>query len=154
MGENLKGWSQAPGYGPERRSEDRGILLQPCQTAFDSKWIDKDTQDNENTDRVTSLRPGLVLIPNTARTFYVNPEHSDAMDAADLLPGDPVILAEWRETKDDNGDEQNIIGGKCLTMGTVISERLLFGSGTSSDDKAAIKAAMPRILVVAGHEPL
>lgn len=147
------GMSQAPGYGPEVSSEDRGILLQPCATAYDSKWLKSDTVDNENTSKTTRLRPGLVLVPNIARTYYVNPEHADAMDASDLLPGDPVVLSEYRETKDGAGVAQDITA-KVLTLGTVISERLLFGSGTSADDAALIKAAMSRILVVPGHEPL
>ena len=154
MGYNdQQGWSQPPGYGPSASSEDRGILYLPCETAYDAKWIEKDTVDNENSGKETRLRPGLVLVPNVARTFYVNPEHSDAMAAEDLLPGDPVVLSEYREMKDGSGTVQHITA-KCLTLGSVISERLLFGSGTSSDDKALIKAAMPRILVVAGHEPL
>jgi len=80
--------------------------------------------------------------PNVARTYYVHPEHADAVAAEDLLVGDPVVLSEYLETKDNGGTARDITA-KVLTMGTVISERLLFGSGTSTPDKALIKAAMP-----------
>jgi hypothetical protein len=148
-----KGFSQPPGYGPESESEDRGILLSGSPRDFKSIWIDKDTEDNENVGKVTRLRPGLVLVPNVARTFHVNPEHADAMAAEDLLPGDPVVLTEYRETKDGSDTVQHITA-KALIMGSVISERLLFGDGTSDPDIALIKAAMPRVSIVAGHEPL
>lgn len=148
-----QGFSQPPGYGPESSSEDRGIFMDGSPRDFKSIWIHEDTVDNENVGKTTRLRPGLVLVPNVARTFYVNPEHADAMAAADLLPGDPVVLTEYRDTKDAADATQNITA-KALIMGKVISERLLFGSGTVDGDKALIKAAMPRVSVVAGHEPL
>ncbi len=148
-----EGFSQPPGYGPEVTSEDRGILLNGGPQDFKSVWLHEDTEDNQNTSKVTRLRPGLVLVPNVARTFFVNPEHADAIAAADLLVGDPVVLTEYREMKDAAGDVQSITA-KVLTLGSVISERLLFGSGTSAGDKTIIKAAMPRVAVVAGHEPL
>lgn len=147
------GWSQPPGYSAERTSAEREFLYLPCETAYDAKWLASDTLDNQNSGNTTRLRAGLVLVPNVARTLYVHPEHADAVAAADLLVGDPVILAEVRETKDDGGTARSITA-KVLTLGSVIDERILFGSGTSSPNKALIKAAMPRVLFVAGHEPL
>lgn len=148
-----KGFSQPPGYGPEVTSEDRGFLLSGKSTDHKSVWIHKDTQDNENTGKVTRLRPGLVLVSNVAGTFFVNPEHADAKAAADLKSGDVVILAEYRETK-DAADAVQDITAKVLTLGSVIAERILYGAGTLAADKALIRAAAPRIEFVSGHEPL
>lgn len=148
-----KGFSQAPGYGAEATSEARSILMDGSPREFVSKWLYSSTEDDENTGKETRLRPGLVLVPNVARTFYVNVGHADAVQPDDLLVNDPVVLTEYREMQDGAGNVQNIIA-KCLSLGKVISERLLFGDGTSAPDIALIKAAMPRILCEAGHEPL
>jgi hypothetical protein len=147
--------SQPPGYGLRYESEQREFLYRPLESAYMDVTIDKDTVDTENSGKTTRLRPGLVLVPNVARTLYVNLEHADSPVQADLalvLVGDPVVLSEYRETKDAAGVVQNITA-KVLTMGNVIAERILWGATTTDYVKGVIKSKMPRVLFTPGHEP-
>jgi hypothetical protein len=147
--------SQPPGYGLKYETEERGFLYRPLETAYMDAFLDKDTQDTENSGKETRLRPGMILVPNVARDRYVNLEHADSpvqTDLALVLQGDPVILSEYREMKDAAGTVQHITA-KVLTMGNVIAERILWGSSTTDYVKSQIKLAMPRVLFTPGHEP-
>jgi hypothetical protein len=133
------GFSQMPGYQAEVTSEDRIFLANSDHVVHDSVQLHKDTVDNENTGKTTRLRPGLALkrVEGGGNDgYYVNCEHADAPTAANTK--DLVILAEYKEMKDQAGVVQHVTA-KVVRHGFIMDGQVLWGSGTSGADKTTLK---------------
>jgi hypothetical protein len=128
------GHSQLPGVSdPVEQTQSNYLYSDRAHSSFDGVRIHKDTDDEGNVGFEHKLRPGLVLVKvingGANDGMYVDLDHADAPVNNDVT--DVVILDEWVDLKDKNGDRQNC-QGNCLVHGQVKNSELEYNSADAT----------------------
>lgn len=134
-----------PGLGPLQEQSSRKFLTNNNHIVRRGAFLDKATQDVENTSKETYVRGGLVVVqvlsgPNAGK--YVNVDHADAPDAGDVEAAGIVMESVHMVDKTFTAVEDKQVS--LLIHGFVRESLVLFGTADAGYI-TAIKEVLPLI---------